>query len=226
MLFIFDCDGVLVDSEILAARVDAELLTRSGYPITPEEMIQRFAGLTAEDFMRIVEEEIGHPLPPTFHDEQRAELDELLASELKAVPGVEEMLDRIDGPRCIGSNSTDARLKMMLTRTKLYDRFRPYVFSARSVGDKQPKPDPNVYRFAIKEFGVDPREAMVVEDSIFGVRAAKAAGARVVGFTGGAHTWPGHADLLTEAGAETVINRLSDLPAVAEAFVAWSGVEE
>ena len=226
MLFIFDCDGVLVDSEILAARVDSELLTKAGYPITPEEMIQRFAGLTAEDFMRIVEEEIGHKLPPTIHDEQRIELDELLASDLKAVAGVGEMLDRIDGPRCIGSNSTNERLKMMLTRTGLYDRFRPYIFSAREVGDKQPKPAPNVYSFAIKEFGVDPREAVVIEDSVFGVRAAKAAGARVVGFTGGAHSWPGHADMLTEAGAETVINRLRDLPAVADAFVAWSGMEE
>ena len=226
MLFIFDCDGVLVDSEILAARVDSKLLTKAGYPITPDEMIQRFAGLTAGDFMRIVEEEIGHKLPPGFHDEQRSELDELLARELKAVPGVEEMLERMEGPRCIGSNSTNARLKMMLTKTGLYDRFRPCIFSAREVGDKQPKPDPNVYSFAIKEFGVDPREALVIEDSIFGVRAAKAAGARVVGFTGGAHSWPGHADMLTEAGAETVINRLRDLPAVAEAFVVWSGVEE
>jgi HAD superfamily hydrolase (TIGR01509 family) len=226
MIFIFDCDGVLVDSEILAARVDSELLTKAGYPITPEEVIQRFAGLTAEAFMRIVADEIGHPLPADFHEEQREELDEVLAKELKAVPGVEDMLERIDGPRCIGSNSTGARLKTMLTKTGLYDRFRPYIFSAREVGDKEPKPSPNVYRYAIKEFGVEPREAIVVEDSVFGVKAAKAAGARVVGFTGGAHTWPGHADLLTEAGAETVINRLRDLPAVAEAFVAWGGLEE
>lgn len=226
MLFIFDCDGVLVDSEILAARVDAELLTKAGYPITAEEVIQRFAGLTAEAFMRIVEDEIGHPLPPTFHEEQRAELDDLLATELKAVPGVNEMLDRIDGQQCIGSNSSNARLKLMLERTRLYDRFRPYIYSAREVGDGQPKPDPNVYRYAIKQFGVEPREALVVEDSVFGVRAAKAAGARVVGFTGGAHSWPGHADILTEAGAETVIKRFADLPGVAEAFIAWSGLED
>jgi HAD superfamily hydrolase (TIGR01509 family) len=226
MLFIFDCDGVLVDSEIIAAKVDADLLTEAGYEISAEDMIRRFAGLTAEDFMRIVEEEMGHKLPADFHKDQKEELDIRLAKELKAVAGVEEMLDRIDGPRCIASNSTGERLKMMLTRTGLYDRFRPYIFSAREVGDKQPKPSPNVYVHAIKEFGVEPREALVVEDSVFGVRAAKAAGARVVGFTGGAHTWPTHADLLTDAGAETVIKRFSDLPAVAEAFVAWGGMEE
>jgi HAD superfamily hydrolase (TIGR01509 family) len=226
MLFIFDCDGVLVDSEILAARVDSELLTKAGYPITPEEVIQRFAGLTAEAFMRVVEEEMGHPLPSDFHDDQRSELDDLLAREVTAVAGVEDMLERIDGPRCIGSNSTDERLKLMLTRTGLYDRFRPYIYSARQVGDGQPKPSPNVYRHAIKEFGVDPREALIVEDSVFGVRAAKAAGARVVGFTGGAHSWQGHADMLTEAGAATVIKRFADLPAVADALVAWGGMEE
>lgn len=226
MLFIFDCDGVLVDSEIVAARVDAELLTEAGYPISAEDMIQRFAGLTAEDFMRIVEEEMGHKLPADFHDDQRLELDQRLARELKAVAGVDEMLDRIDGPRCIASNSTTARLKMMLTKTGLYDRFRPYIFSAREVGDHQPKPAPNVYLHTIKEFGVAPREALVVEDSVFGVRAAKAAGARVVGFTGGAHTWSTHADLLTDAGAETVIKRFADLPSVAEAFMAWGGLEE
>jgi len=76
------------------------------------------------------------------------------------------------------------------------------------------------------EFGVAPRETIVVEDSVFGVTAARAAGARVVGFTGASHAWPGLADLLSEAGAETVIRRLADLPRVAEAFMAWDGVGE
>jgi beta-phosphoglucomutase-like phosphatase (HAD superfamily) len=89
-----------------------------------------------------------------------------------------------------------------------------------------PKPAPNVYLHAIAQFGVSPRETIVIEDSVFGVRAAKAAGARVVGFTGGRHSWPGHADRLTEAGAETVIRRFADLPRVAEAFMAWEGLDE
>ncbi len=110
------------------------------------------------------------------------------------------------------------------TRPRLYDRFKPYIFSAVEVGTREPKPSPNVYQYAIKEFGVAPRDALVLEDSVSGVTAARGAGARVVGFTGGSHTWPGHADLLTEAGAETVINRLADLPRVAEALAAWEGI--
>jgi HAD superfamily hydrolase (TIGR01509 family) len=226
MLFIFDCDGVLVDSEIIAARVDAELFTDNGYPITAEEIARRFAGLTAVDIIAQVEAETGQRLPRDFRERHKVELDRRLASELKAVDGVQDMLERIDGPRCIASNSTSERLRLSLQKTDLYDRFRPYIFSAVEVGDRQPKPSPNVYRFAIEEFRADPRESLVVEDSVFGVRAAKAAGARVVGFTGAGHTWPGHADLLTEAGAETVIRRFADLPRVAEAFMAWGGLAD
>jgi HAD superfamily hydrolase (TIGR01509 family) len=226
MLFIFDCDGVLVDSEIIAAHVDAELFTANGYEITPEQVIERFAGLTAVDIVRQVEDEIGRKLPADFHEQHRMEMDERLEKELRAIAGVQDMLDLIDGPRCIASNSTGDRLRLTLEKTDLYDRFRPFIFSAVEVGDRQPKPAPNVYHHAIKEFGVAPREALVLEDSVFGVKAAKAAGARVVGFTGGAHSWAGHADLLTEAGAETVIRRLTDVPRVAEALMAWEGLAD
>ena len=118
------------------------------------------------------------------------------------------------------------RLRISLEKTRLWDRFVPHIYSAVEVGDLQPKPAPNVYRHAMAAFGVDPRDTVVLEDSVFGVAAAKAAGARVIGFTGGAHTWPGHADLLTDAGAETVINRLADLPATAEALLAWEGMPD
>jgi beta-phosphoglucomutase-like phosphatase (HAD superfamily) len=111
-----------------------------------------------------------------------------------------------------------------LEKTDLYDRFSPYIYSAVEVGSLEPKPAPNVYLHAAAELEIDPREALVLEDSVFGVTAARAAGMRVVGFTGGRHTWPGHADLLTEAGAETVIRRFTDLPAVAEALMAWEGI--
>ena len=226
MLYVFDCDGVLVDSEIIASDVDAAHLTRLGYPITAEEVTIRFAGLTARELGAIVEVELGHPLPPTFFDEQNAEVNRRLATELEAVPGIHDILDSLDGPRCIGSNSSSDRLRLELEKTRLYDLFAPHIYSAVEVGDRQPKPAPNVYLHAIKEFGVSPRETIILEDSVFGVRAGKAAGARVVGFTGGRHSWPGHADKLTEAGAETVIRRFADLPKVAEAFIAWEGMEE
>ena len=226
MLFLIDCDGVLVDSEIIAAKVDSEHLAEVGFAITPEEVVRRFAGLTSRDIADIIEAEIGRELPADFLADQKVELDRRLAAEVEAVPGIHDLLDRLDGPRCVCSNSSSDRLRITMERTRLFDRFKPYIYSAVEVGTKQPKPDPNVYRFAMEQFEVAPRETVVVEDSVFGVTAARSAGARVVGFTGASHAWPGLADLLTEAGAETVINRLADLPRVAEAFMAWDGVAD
>lgn len=226
MLYVFDCDGVLVDSEIIASAVDSEHLAEVGYSISPEDVTRRFAGLTARSIGEIVEAEIGRKLPEDFFARTRAEIDRRLANELKPIAGAHELLDRLDGPRCVCSNSSTERLKISMERTRLWDRFKPYIFSAVEVGDKKPKPSPNVYSHALQQFGVNPREAVVLEDSVFGVTAAKAAGARVIGFTGGSHTWNMHADVLTEAGAETVINRLSDFPATAEALMAWEGLPD
>jgi HAD superfamily hydrolase (TIGR01509 family) len=226
MLFLFDCDGVLVDSEIIAAKVDAEHLAEVGFTITPEEVVRRFAGLTSAGIVEIVEAEIGKPLPPEFLGEQQAELNRRLAAEVEAVPGAVALLDALDGPRCVCSNSSTDRLKITMQRTGLWDRFAPYIWSAVEVGTRIPKPDPNVYRYALDQFRADPRDTLVVEDSVFGVTAAHAAGARVVGFTGGAHAWSGLGDLLIQAGAETVINRLADVPKVAEAFAVWDGIAE
>ena len=226
MLFAFDCDGVLVDSEIIASEVDAEHLTRIGYPITADAITQRFAGLTTKSIFAAVEAETGRKLPAGFDEEIKKEIDLRLARDLKAVPGAIEILDAIEGPRCVCSNSSSQRLRISLDKTGLTDRFTPYIFSAVEVGTKEPKPSPNVYLHAAKQFDVNPREVLVIEDSVFGIAAAKAAGMRVIGFTGGRHSWLGHADLLTDAGAETVINRFADLPRVAEAVMSWDGLVE
>lgn len=229
MLFMFDCDGVLVDSETIAAKVDAEHLAEVGFTITPEEVVRRFAGLTSRDIVDVIEAEIGRKLPDSFLEGQREELDRRLATEVEAVPGALDVLDALDGAgrtlRCVCSNSSTRRLQITMERTRLWDRFAPHIYSAGEVGNFKSKPDPNVYAYAIEQFGVPAREAIAIEDSVFGVAAAKAAGARVVGFVGAGHAWPGLGDLLTEAGAETVIRRLADLPRVAEAFAAWDGME-
>jgi HAD superfamily hydrolase (TIGR01509 family) len=224
MLLAFDCDGVLVDSEIIAAELDAEMLTEAGYEIAAAEVTRRFAGLTSTAIHDLVETELGKPLPEDFLPRQKAELDQRLARDLHAVAGANEVLDRIDGPRCVCSNSTSERLRLTLEKTRLYDRFKPYIFSAVEVGDRQPKPSPNVYLHAAATFEIDPREMLVIEDSIFGVTAARMAGARVIGFVGGRHSWLGHADMLTDAGAETVIRNFADLPKIAEAVMAWEGL--
>ncbi len=224
MLFMFDYDGVVVDSEVIAAKVDSEHLAEFGFTITPEEVIRRFAGLTSADIVEIVESETGRPLPPDFLRDQREELDRRLAAEVKPVPGILELLDRLEGPRCVCSNSSTERLRITMERTGTWERFAPYIFSAGEVGNQRNKPDPNVYLYALEQFRANPRDAVVIEDSVFGVTAARKAGARVIGFTGASHAWPGLADLLTEAGAETVLKRLADIPKVAEAFAAWDGV--
>ena len=227
MLYVFDCDGVLVDSENIVASVESEIFAKYGFEITPEQINIRFAGLAARATADIVESELGHKLPDDFFEQCRDEIDQRLARDLRAMPGAEAMLDRLDGqPFCVCSNSSARRLRLSLEKVRLWERFQPHVYSAVEVGDLQPKPAPNVYRYAMAQFDADPRDSVVLEDTVSGVRAAKAAGARVIGFTGGTHTWPGHADLLTDAGAETVINRLADLPATAAALLAWEGLPD
>jgi beta-phosphoglucomutase-like phosphatase (HAD superfamily) len=112
---------------------------------------------------------------------------------------------------------------MMLRHVGLWNRFRPYVYAAREVGTGKVKPAPDVFLHACAEFGVEPSSAVVIEDSVHGAAAAVAAGCRVVGFTGASHTYPGHAEALEAAGAETVISRLADYPAVVEALSSWRG---
>lgn len=226
MLFIFDCDGVLVDSEIIAAEVDAKLFTELGVPLTAEDVVHRYAGLTFRSMVALIEKEHDRKLPDDIFDRHRAILEERLARDVKAIPGLDEILHRLDGERCVCSNSSSARMRLTLGKTNLYDAFAPHIYSAIEVGDRQPKPSPNVYRHAAGQLGVPPGECIVIEDSLFGVAAARDAGMRVVGFTGGAHTWPGHADVLTEAGAETVIRRFADLPRVADALMEWDGMPD
>ncbi|WP_182084659.1 HAD family phosphatase [Aureimonas sp. ME7] len=223
-LVLFDCDGVLVDSEIISAKVDSKLLGEIGYEISPTEIAERFSGLTQDRIAELLRSEAGLHLPEDYVQRQSAELDRRLAAEVEAIAGVNEMLDRIDLPRAICSNSSSARLQLMLERVKLWDRFRPYVFAAREVGTGRTKPAPDVYLHGCRELGFPPSETVVLEDSVHGVAAAVAAGCRVVGFVGGQHTYPGHADSLTEAGAETIIRRLTEFPAVVEALAEWEQV--
>lgn len=221
-LIIFDCDGVLVDSEIIAAEVESTLLTEAGYAIEAEVLAERFAGLTWQDILLSVEREAGIPLSASLLDKSEQVLDERLKNEVQSVEDIVEVVSALKLPKCICSNSSSARLEMMLKRVGLYELFAPHIFSAKEVGSKKTKPAPDVFLHAAQQFGVDPQDVIVIEDSVHGIHGARAAGMRVIGFTGGAHTYPGHADKLTDAGAETVIHRHKDLASVIEALSIWT----
>ncbi len=221
MLIIFDCDGVLIDSEILSAEVDAAILREFGYEISAADLAHRFAGITTEGIFERVSEEIGRAIPEDVVRRAKRETDLKLSREVVPIPGVNEMLDALDDPRCICSNSRSERLKVSLDKVGLWDRFRPYVFSAQEVGTKREKPAPDIFLYAAREFETDPAEAVVIEDSTTGVTGAVAAGMRVIGFTGATHSWPGHGEALMDAGATTVVRRLSDVPPTLEALREW-----
>jgi HAD superfamily hydrolase (TIGR01509 family) len=213
---------VLVDSEIIAARVESQLLTEAGYPISVEEMGERFAGMTWKNILLSIEKEADIPLSASLLDKSEKLLDARLERDVKIIEGVKFALARLTTQRCICSNSSSARLDMMLTKVGLKPYFAPHIYSAKDLGPDRVKPKPDIFLHGAQQFGVDPSRCLVVEDSTHGVHAARAAGMRVVGFTGASHTYPSHADRLTDAGAETVISRMQDLPAVVAALGEWA----
>jgi HAD superfamily hydrolase (TIGR01509 family) len=223
-LIIFDCDGVLVDSEIIAAQVESHLLTEAGYPISVEEMGERFAGLTWRDILLQIEKEADIPLSASLLDKSEKLLDARLARDVKVIEGVKFALARLTTQRCICSNSSSARLDMMLTKVGLKPYFENHIYSAKDLGPDRVKPKPDIFLHGAAQFGVAPERCLVIEDSSHGVHGARAAGMRVIGFTGASHTYPSHADRLTDAGAETVISRMADLPAMVAALAEWEVV--
>lgn len=220
-LVIFDCDGVLVDSEWLASKIEAKLLNDAGLEITAEEIGERYSGLTWKEILLDVEKNSDIILSASMIDQAEKLVDMALERELEMIEGADRAVKRIKLPKCIASNSSRARLGISLGKTGLEKLFDPHIFAAHEVGTNKGKPDPNVFLHAASVFNAKPAQTIVVEDSVHGIKGAMAAGMRVIGFTGGKHTYPGHADRLTEAGAETVINRHALLPDIIAAMGEW-----
>ncbi len=217
-LLIFDCDGVLVDSELPVCTAVSEELTRLGYPITPEDVVLRFAGRPEWEMMIEIEREWGRAVPPDYFAAMKHRVDRLFATELEPIDGAREMLAAMQMPRCVASSSAPAKLQQGLQFVGLYDYFAPNIVSARLVARGKPAPD--VFVFAAGWMHTPVRQCLVLEDSEPGVRAAVAAGMRVWGFTGGSHCGPDHAARLVAAGAERVLNHMRELPeALPAAFV-------
>ncbi|HET7411445.1 MAG TPA: HAD family hydrolase [Pararhizobium sp.] len=210
-MIIFDCDGVLVDSEILSNAIDAELMTAAGCPITADELIRGYIGRPKAEIWNAIGMERGATWPDGLMKRADALLLERMEAELQPVAGVADALAAISGAKAVASSSAQPKLRRALDLTGLLSFFDPAVFSASQVARGKPAPD--VYLFAATECGVDPIDCIVVEDSVAGVTAARLAGMRVLGFTGGRHSYPGHGEQLRAAGAIEIISDMALLPA-------------
>jgi HAD superfamily hydrolase (TIGR01509 family) len=182
-LVIFDCDGVLVDSEPIAVRIDVEMLAEVGVTMTEQEVIERFVGRSPEVILAETEARLGGRVPEGWWERGEARIREAYATELKPVRGIVEALDAIDLPVCVASSSGHENLRYKLELTGLYERFAGHIFSASEVANGKPAPD--LFLHAAERMGTDPVDCVVVEDSRYGVQAARAAGMDVLGFAGG-----------------------------------------
>jgi HAD superfamily hydrolase (TIGR01509 family) len=185
-LVIFDCDGVLVDSEPIAVRIDVEMLAEVGVTMSEEEVIERFVGRSPEVILAETEARLGRRVPEGWFERGEARIRRAYATELKPVPGVVEALEAIDLPVCVASSSGHDNLRYKLELTGLYDRFAGRIFSATEVANGKPAPD--LFLHAASRMGAAPADCVVIEDSRYGVQAARAAGMDVLGFAGGLTT--------------------------------------
>ncbi|WP_220093810.1 HAD family hydrolase [Gryllotalpicola protaetiae] len=205
MLIVFDCDGVLVDSERLLQRVDMEMLGELGWPITVEEIYREHLGHTVADMVANVERHLGKPLPDGFLNRRDEHFAALLHSELHAVPGVVAALDRLDElgyASCVASSGSHEKMRMTLGRVGMFERFAGRIFSAQDVS--RGKPWPELFLHAGQRMSFPPHRCIVVEDSPAGITAARRARMRSIGYV--AQT---PADMLTEA--DTTIDDMSRL---------------
>jgi len=204
-LVIFDCDGVLIDSERLAIKVDVAALGELGWPLSEADVIERFVGRSDRENRATIEAHLGHKLPDGWADAVERRYREAFAAALTPVDGVPEALERIALPTCVASSGTHEHLRYTLGLTGLYERFAGRIFSADDVGRGKPAPD--LFLHTAERMAAEPGRCIVVEDSRPGVDAARAAGMRVLAFAGGLSP----AEVL--AGPDTIVfEHMRDLP--------------
>jgi HAD superfamily hydrolase (TIGR01509 family) len=208
-LVIFDCDGVLIDSERLAVKVDVQVLHEAGWPLTEAEVIERFVGRSDRDTRAAIETHLGRTLPDGWDDAVEHRYREVFADALTPVEGVLEALDRITLPTCVASSGTHDHMRYTLGLTGLYERFAGRIFSAEDVANGKPAPD--LFLHAAERMAAAPAGCVVVEDSRPGVQAARAAGMRVLAFAGGLSP----AEVL-EGPDTTVFDDMRELPTLLE----------
>lgn len=209
---IFDCDGVLVDSEVLALEVELAMLAEQGLAFTREEYLTRFLGMSYEQFYQVIDAEavkrLGRPTTQDFRTELAQRLRQTMIEKLTAVPGAGDAVAATRLPKAVASSSTREGLERKLRQVGLWDHFAPHVYSAQHV--ERAKPAPDLFLHAAQQLGVAPGDCLVIEDSLNGVKAGIAAGMTVWGFLGGGHADDGLAARLTAAGATRILADWSD----------------
>jgi HAD superfamily hydrolase (TIGR01509 family) len=212
-LVIYDCDGTLIDTETLYGEVSLAGCHALGLTSwTLDHYVDQLVGIPWLDGMKIIETAHGRPLPADFEQRIEDAVALRLESELRALPGVREAVAAIGGRRCVASSTSLAPLRRNLAITGLIDLFDPHIFSASQVA--RGKPHPDVFLHAAAEMGTRPQDCLVIEDSVPGVLAARAAGMQVVGFIGVSHDKARSAARLTEAGALTIIDDFARWPGI------------
>ena len=206
-LVILDCDGVLVDSERLAAEVSADMFVALGWDVTADELRRRFTGCTPEQWETAVVATLGDRLDAGWDEELRSRCDAAFDLRLAAVDGVREALNRIAAPSCVASNGGRESTRRKLARVRLLSCFEGRLFTAEDVS--RPKPAPDLFLHAADALGARPSWCVVVEDSPTGVRAARAAGMSCLGYVDDAREVGGLAGL----GA-VEFRHMRDLPAL------------
>ncbi len=182
-LVVFDCDGVLVDSEVISVRVDQLVLADLGWELDIEEIVQRFVGKSEANFISTIERHLGIQLADGWDSTYQQWYHEAFERDLTAVDGVEDALDRLRLPHCVASSGSHAKMRQTLGRTGLLHRFAGRIFSATEVANGKPAPD--LFLHAAWTLGTAPERCAVVEDSAYGVQAARAAGMHAFAYAGG-----------------------------------------
>ncbi|HEX2528244.1 MAG TPA: HAD family hydrolase [Geminicoccus sp.] len=210
-LVIFDCDGVLVDSEFVSIGKEVAALHLLGWPIGMDEALETFVGLSQKSANEIIERKLGRPLPENWGKTLQAEIVQAFETELVAIPGIADCLDRLTLPRCVASSSRPERIRRSLEITGLLPKLDPHLFSSTMV--PRGKPFPDLFLHAASTLGHQPERCVVIEDSPAGVTAAVAAGMMPIGFVGGRHAnnerWM---ERLRSAGAQSVLQDMHTLP--------------
>jgi HAD superfamily hydrolase (TIGR01509 family) len=201
-LIIFDCDGVLVDSEPLAALAYERVYERHGMSGVTGEVIGQCVGMKQADIIVRIKELTGHQFPAQADGDIWAETKQLFSDKLGPTPGLVSFLQHLSARRCVASSSSLERIHHSLEVTGLAPYFGDAIFSSSMV--KRGKPAPDIFLHAASQMGAQPKDCVIIEDSAFGVEAAIAAGMKAIGYIGGGHIFPGHGDKLLARGATAV----------------------